>query len=94
MKNKIESLIATWHPRKTLLAPTVESLVIYLKIYKEYSNNYSKADKIMIELKKRPEFDNIIKIPVVQDYTFKPIQRPLQYKLFLSDYIKLLPPTH
>jgi hypothetical protein len=54
MKNKIDSLIATWHPRKTLLAPTVESLVIYLKIYKEYSNNYSKADKIMIELKKRP----------------------------------------
>jgi hypothetical protein len=33
-------------------------------------------------------------VPVVQDYTFKPIQRPLQYKLFLSDYIKLLPPTH
>lgn len=25
---------------------------------------------------------------------FKPVQRPLQYKLFLTDYLKLLPKTH
>ena len=28
------------------------------------------------------------------DYIFKPVQRPLQYKLFLSDYVKLLPTEH
>jgi hypothetical protein len=34
MQNKINGLLSSWHPRNTLLAPTVESLVIYLKIYK------------------------------------------------------------
>lgn len=34
MKDKIDGLLATWDPIRTLLAPTVESLSIYLKIYK------------------------------------------------------------
>ena len=62
MKSKINNLISTWNPIDTLLAPTVESLVVYLKIYKEYSNNFNKADKIIQELKKTPEYANAIKI--------------------------------
>lgn len=30
----------------------------------------------------------------MEDYLIKPVQRPLQYKLFISDYIKLMPPYH
>ena len=94
MEVEINNLIASWNPIKTVLAPTVESLVNYLKIYKDYSNNFKKADKIIQELKHQPNYNNIVKIYNVEDYLIKPVQRPLQYKLFLIDYIKLLPPKH
>lgn len=59
---KINNLIASWNPITTVLAPTVESLVNYLKIYKEYSNNFNKADKIIQELKHHPNYSNVVKI--------------------------------
>ena len=47
METEINNLIVSWNPIKTVLAPTVESFVNYLKIYKDYSNNFKKADKII-----------------------------------------------
>lgn len=94
MRLKIDSLVGSWNPISTVLAPTVQSLVIYLKIYKQYSNNFQRADKIIQELKKNPNFSNVVKVFNVEDYLIKPVQRPLQYKLFLSDYLKLLPENH
>lgn len=65
-----------------------------MKIYKEYSNNYKKADNLIQTLKKDPRFKDVVKVMNVEDYLIKPVQRPLQYKLFVTDYIKLLPPHH
>lgn len=47
MREQIDCLLATWHPVRTCLSRTVESLSNYLKIYKEYSTNFQKADSII-----------------------------------------------
>lgn len=56
MKDKIDFLLKNWNPISTILAPTVESLSTYLKIYKDYSNNFKKADSRIQELKKNPQY--------------------------------------
>ena len=94
MKEKIDKLLATWDPIRTELAPTVESLAIYLKIYKEYSNNFTRADTLIQELKKSPKFKEVVKLDYVEDYLIKPVQRPLQYKLFVNEYLNALPKYH
>lgn len=48
----------------------------------------------MQELKKSPKFKETVKVDYVEDYLIKPVQRPLQYKLFVADYLKDLPPRH
>lgn len=62
MKSKIDALIKTWDPRKTILAPTVESLSIFLKIYKDYSNNFKRADKRIQQLKENPQYKQAVTV--------------------------------
>lgn len=45
MKINIDKLIQTWDPINTEVAPTVTQLANGLKIYKDYTRNYEKADK-------------------------------------------------
>ena len=78
-----------------MLAPTVKSLSIYLKIYKEYFNNMIKADKMMQQIKKHPKFNEVIKInDSIEDLLSRPFQRPLKYKLLVGTYLDDLPKHH
>ena len=94
MKSNIDGLLKNWDPIRTELGPTVQYLSIYLKIYKEYSNNFQRADAVVQQLKKHSKFKKLVHVDYIEDYLIKPVQRPLQYKLFITDYLKALPKDH
>lgn len=62
MKSEIDALIEVWDPIRTCLAPTVKKLIHFLRIYKDYSNNYLKGDTIIQELKKKPKFQKLVTV--------------------------------
>jgi hypothetical protein len=68
----------------------------FFMIYREYCNNFMKAQEIVKELKKIPEATKIeekLKMDF-SSYTIKPVQRPPKYQLLLREYHKCLPRDH
>lgn len=68
----------------------------FFMIYREFCNNFMKAQQIIKILKNNPEAVKIqqkLKLDF-ESYMIKPVQRPLKYQLLLREYHESLPVCH
>lgn len=50
----VNGFLKDWNPHKTVIGEALINFHKYFIIYREYCNNFYKAQKIMKEVKKRP----------------------------------------
>ncbi len=83
--NCLEAAIAHWNPHTTIIGEEIKAHYKYFIIYREYCNNFMKAQEIIKEIKEQPEAKKIEqKLSLdFESYFIKPVQRPPKYQLLL-----------
>ena len=81
----LEKAIEVWNPHTVRIGENIKSYSKFFMIYREYCNNFMKAQQLVKELKSNPQ---VIKIEQklkldIESYLIKPVQRPPKYQLLL-----------
>jgi len=99
--SELETRMKTWDSEKTSIGDLFKGLAPYLKMYKDYGNNFESASETCQQIRENPTVNACLETVkgkcqslTIEALLITPIQRLPRYNLLIEDLLRNTPETH